>query len=223
MLALEVQGLKTRLLFERFFMALSRRRSVDGLWLYVLDDKKSGELALDRIETALGLIKTYDAMRYRRVLRDVEKIQIFPLIGAQGQFCFERKQCTLDYKYVESATPEAIASTIVHEATHGHVWLRMLGYPEALRHRIEQICFRQQLLFLKKLPAGEDDSAGVERNISRPVSFWSDKGFADRWEDEALRAGKSYGVPRWVMRMGFRVNKLRSMVLRIRYFGQSKK
>lgn len=202
-------------------MAISRSRRVDGIWLGIASDK-SGDPVLDRVESALGLIKQYDAIRYRRVMRDVERIWVKPLIGARGQFSSTFKRCALDHNFVVSASPEAIASTIVHEATHGHVWLRKFGYPEALRPRIEKICFRQQLLFLEKVNADEEVSAGVKRNLARPTSFWSDKDFQSRREDEAFRAAKSYGTPLWLVKLILKTQKLQNLNLRKKYFGRRK-
>jgi hypothetical protein len=147
--------LKLYVLFEKLGMLISRNRRVDGLWVGVLGDKKDDYL-LRRVEYALKLIEQYDPTRYRRILRDVDRIWISPLIGALGQFSDTLKTCGLDYKFVSSSSPDLIASIIVHEATHAHPYLRKLGYPENLRYRIERICIKQQLAFARRYPNGKE-------------------------------------------------------------------
>ena len=189
-------------------MRLSYNRVVGGVWVGLLGGK-SDDALIGKIAEALKLIQQYDPVRYRRLLRDVERIWITPLIGAQGQFSFFFKRCSLDYRFAQSAAVETIASTIVHEATHGHPWLRKMGYPEALRPRIEKICFQQQLIFLRKLPAAASAMDGVERNLSREPSFWSDKTFSERRPNDELEASRAYGVPDWIAKSLQAIRRMR--------------
>jgi hypothetical protein len=190
-------GVKFHHLVTRFFMRVSYNRRVDGLWVGSIGDKSEAPL-LDKVEVALQLIEQYDPVRYRRIRRDIDRIWINGLIGALGSFDKSLKLCNLDRKFVETSDPAAIASTIVHEATHGHPCLRKLGYPEALRHRIEQVCFRQEIAFGRRLPDGEVVIEQAERQLTRPAVYWLDEEFKERWPGQALAKAREAGIPNWV-------------------------
>jgi hypothetical protein len=61
-------------LVTRLMLRWSLSRQVDGLWIGSFDDKEAAEADLDRVEAALHLIKTYDPQRYRRLLRDLDRV-----------------------------------------------------------------------------------------------------------------------------------------------------
>jgi hypothetical protein len=132
--------------FERLVMLVSHKRRFDGLWIGIAADKEKYHL-LDRVEVALKLIKQYDPLRYSRIHRDIERIFVSIRLSGGGEFNAISRICYLDRRYVEEASVQAIASVIVHEATHGYPCLRKMGYPENLRYRIEIICVRQELAF----------------------------------------------------------------------------
>jgi hypothetical protein len=187
-------------------MLISRNRRVDGLWVGVLGDKKDDHL-LQRVEDALKLIEKYDPTRYRRILRDVDRIWISHLIGARGQFNDTLKTCGLDFKFVSSSSPDLIASIIVHEATHAHPCLRKLGYPEEFRYRIEQICIKQQLAFAKKHPNGKDAIEQAEQLLALDQSFWSNAAFRERRPKQELAAATAAGFPQWLVKVIWKLRK----------------
>lgn len=170
---------------------------------------------MGKVEAALELVRLHDPLRYKRITRDLERIWVCGLIGACGQYDEAVRMCRLDAKYVETSTPEAVASTIVHEATHGHPCMRKIGYPEALRHRIEQICFRQEILFAEKLPSAAEEVAGVRRNMARAEDFWTDEGFWKRRPEQEEAAAKLYGMPRWVLVSARRIAMFRWRVRKV--------
>jgi hypothetical protein len=61
-------------------LSISRSRCVDGLWIGSSGQKHS-ELVLGRVEEALGLVKTYDRVRYNRLIRDLERVLVTVLLG----------------------------------------------------------------------------------------------------------------------------------------------
>jgi hypothetical protein len=199
-------ALKLYVLFEKLGMLISRNRRVDGLWVGVLGDKKDDYL-LQRVEDALKLIQQYDPTRYRRILRDVDRIWISHLIGARGQFNDTLKTCELDYKFVSSSPPELVASIIVHEATHAHPYLRKLGYPEELRYRIEKICIKQQLAFAQKHPNGNEAVKRAEQLLALDQSFWSNEEFRERRPNQELAAATDAGIPHWLVRLIWKLRR----------------
>jgi len=182
---------------EKCLMRVSYSRHVDGLWLGSLGGKGDEHL-LCRVEDALTLIKNFDPLRYARIRRDVERIWINQRIGAIGTFNFTLKLCYLDRKFVETSAVESIASTIVHEATHGHPCLRKFGYPEALRYRIEQICMKQELAFACLLPDSKLLREQIGRSLAMDPSYWLEKEFAARRPVQELEAARAAGIPDWL-------------------------
>jgi hypothetical protein len=116
---LKIAHLKTSAtLCDRIILSLSRSRCVDGLWIGSSGQKHS-ELALGRVEEALGLVKTYDRVRYNRLIRDLERVLVTVLSGSAGSYNSSIGACQLDERFVLAGTsPAVIASAIVHEAAH---------------------------------------------------------------------------------------------------------
>jgi hypothetical protein len=201
-------GKKLSGLGDRFSMRISPHRVVDGLWIGVLGNRSDLPL-IDRVEDALRLIERTHPVRYRQVRRDVRRIWIVHQFGALGSFLPEQSRCDLDHPFVRTASPEEIAATIVHEATHGHPCLRKLGYPEELRHRIERICGQRELEFARLLPGAEELCAEIERSLAREPEFWTTESLR-AWELEgAIAAAKDAGAPDWLVRLVLAVRRLR--------------
>lgn len=101
---------------------------------------------MDRVEEALALIKRYDRLQYDRLSRDLKRVWVHVLHGIRGEAFVT---CELDARSVqpETTSPELIASTIVHEATHSRLLRCGIGYEEAVRARVEAVCLRRELAF----------------------------------------------------------------------------
>jgi len=211
--------LKIRFLIEKFLVSLARNRQFDNLWLGVVGGSNDENL-LDRVKEALNLIKQYDFIIYERLLRDIERILVTSLFEANGSFNFRLKMCNLDFQFVSASSPDAIASTIVHEATHARLFARGFGYPEELRYRIERICMRQQLRFARRLPEGNKISEEVERGLATAPSFWSDPAIKKRRLDGGLDALRSLGVPDRLIRFFLVIRTMRERRLHRKVAGQ---
>ena len=179
---------------------IHKRRTVDGLDLFATDD-----VLLDRVDAALVLIKVHDPVRYRRMLGDLNRICITYLPGPTGQFISRTRTCELDRRFVlrEGTTPDLIASTIVHEATHARLHRIGIGCPEALRGRIEDLCVRQQWVFAARSPNGAQAMAWAERYLNAPQPDFSDQALRAR-ADKGLGAllEEEAGLsPKWAGRL----------------------
>jgi hypothetical protein len=178
---------------------LSRHIGVDGLWVGILGTT-ADDATLGKVEAALLLIKRYDPARYNRLRRRLPRIWLCPLIGANGAYSLATGLCKLDVKYVQSAPPEEIASTIVHESTHAHPCLQKFGYAEKVRYRIEMLCMRQELAFVRLLPASETMQTELHRRLQAPAMIWSDDLREELQPALATNAARSYGLPEWVIK-----------------------
>jgi hypothetical protein len=217
-------GVRLDVLLNRIGLLLSYSRRIDGLWVGCWNsDREKRLIVFGRVAEALCLIKQYDPRRYNRLRRDMDRIWVFVLTGNQGEYRDALKMCVLDERYVLAAAtrPEQIASTIVHEATHARLIRCGIGYEEALRARVEAVCFRQQRAFAAKLPVGEPTREEAERRLTGyPSDFWTDRSFGERRDRGAAEALRHFGRSELFIRNFFR---LREKIWRVHQFIQRRK
>ncbi|MFZ2004925.1 MAG: hypothetical protein WAV02_07545, partial [Stellaceae bacterium] len=129
-------------------------------------------------------------------------IWIAPLPSSRASFNLALKRCNLDLRFVKTSSIDAIASSIVHEATHARLWHRGIGYPEELRYRIESACIRRQLAFAHRLPAqrGVGVREEVKKMLTLAPSFWSNEEITKRREGGELALAREAGIPDWLRR-----------------------
>ena len=185
---------------ERLLLRLSDSRTIDGLPVHASEGK--GKAALDRVEAALALIKTFDRRRFDRVRRDIERVWVRLLPGALARFNRDVCACELDTRFVldQESTAEIIAAAIVHEATHARLERCGLEYDEEKRLRIEAICVRREHAFLAKLPNGEAARSWVDSHTHETPGWLTDTAFAERTREGEIEVLRSLGTPEWVVR-----------------------
>jgi hypothetical protein len=199
-------------LSDRLELRFSNGRQVDGLWVGVSLDSEP-EPVVHRVEEALGLIKTYDRRQYDRLAQDLDRVWVRDLPGALGKFNASLRACELDRRFVlaETSPPDLIAATIVHEVAHARLHRCGIGYEEALRPRIERVCFRRELAFAAKLPNGERVREQVEGQLvlCTTEGFWTNAAFAQRYEEDHVQALHDLGAPAWLAQAVLRLRRLR--------------
>ncbi|AWC22437.1 hypothetical protein CO731_01895 [Aminobacter sp. MSH1] len=167
-------------------------RRIDGVWVL------ASEMAnLERVETALNLIREHDPVRHGRLIRDLEQIWVWAIPGSVGRFRHLGWTCDLDKQFVETTAPDLIASVIVHEATHARLFRMGIGYEEAIRERVEQICLRRELAFARKFP-NEIAVQWAEASL-HSLPDLSDERFAQRRGEDYRALFLRNGVPRWLV------------------------
>jgi hypothetical protein len=197
---------------RRFFLWLIcdlPNHRIDGLWIGTFDRDHD---VLPRIENALHLIKIHDRLRYDRLLRDLERILVCVLLGDLACFNHRYGSCELDARFVlaETSSPEVIAATIVHEATHARLWSLGVRYEQKRRHRIEAICFRRVLAFATKLPNSELVREQAENRLTGyagPES-WTNAVFEKRLLEGAIEAMRYRKFPWWLIQILLWMRKL---------------
>ena len=187
--------------------ASSPNKRIDGLWIGIGggiqgQDKRQDQRLLDRVEEALALIKRYDRLRYDRLRRDLKRVLVHVIPGGLGSYNEAFAACELDPRFVlpETTSTELIAATIVHEATHSRLLLCGIGYEEAVRARVEAVCFRRELAFAAKLQNGAEVKEVAERGLATDPGFWSDAQKNQRGDDGTLEALRQLGTPDWFLR-----------------------
>ena len=191
--------------FDRLFLRWSKSIYVDGLWVGDWQDDRAPQ-TLPRVAEALRLIKEHDPLRYKYLLRDLERVWVRLLINGVGTFKASLKACEIDERYVLAATtsPELIASTILHEATHARLTRCGIGYHEEIRARVEQICFRRQIAFCRKLPNGEAAREEAQRYFAYYTApLWTNAAMAGAYKRGEVEALRYLNVPEWAIRTMF--------------------
>ncbi|WP_181169012.1 hypothetical protein [Mesorhizobium sp. B2-4-14] len=188
-----------RRFIDRVFMHLSRNICIDGLWVGVFADENDTE-ALCKLEKALHLIKAYDMYRYRRILKEIDRIWSHPLPVKTACFVESLRRCLIDNKYVLTSTPEIIASTLVHEATHGRLIRHNIGYSEEIRSRVERVCIRQERAFALKIPQNGDLLQRIERKLAIAPDYWTDHAALERHREGMIAMAEDVGLPNWLGR-----------------------
>ena len=94
----------------------------------------------EKLSHALDLLASASPQCLKRLRLHVRGILIMPLGTAVGEFFPPLKLCCLDEKHVskESTLVEEIASTLVHETAHAHLYALGIGYPSSRHVRIEK-------------------------------------------------------------------------------------
>jgi hypothetical protein len=157
------------------------------------------------VEKALSLIKTYDRRRYDRLLRDLERVCIRAIPIGIGNYSASINGCELDTRFflAETTSPEVIASTIVHEASHARLRRCGIGYEQDLRARVEAVCFRREIVFAAKLPNGQEVRELAERSLDfySADEYWTDAASRERYVQGAEEVLRHLGVRPWLARI----------------------
>ena len=171
------------------------------------------EPVLQRLRAALGLIKAYDPVRYRRLTRDLKRVWALAVYHLPtGGFDHRLTACKLNARFVlaETTTPELIASSIVHESTHARLWGCGIGYEEEIRPRVEAICVRRELAFSTKLPDGQQVREWAEYSLASYCNHetLSKSTLAKRYDDWGVEELRRLGVPDWLVRFTFALRRV---------------
>jgi len=151
-------------LLNRGLLRLQRAAEIGHFDGIILADTQDSSLFSKSVLAALQLIKQLDARRFQRIQRHVHWIVNIPLPRGGGQYHYPTRTCRLD---IEDEIPEpdpdyaaaATASLLIHEATHGVLDARGIGYSIQLRSRVERCCVREQNRFLARLSGSRPDIA----------------------------------------------------------------
>lgn len=156
----------------------------------------------------MGLIEALDPIRFRRIRADLTGgIWVEPQFTTRAHFDSRVWSCVFNARNFDDHYDVAIASMLVHEATHARLWRAGVRYEEPLRYRVERACYRQQLNFVRRLPAEAGRDAWVAYQSAELAALsaenYSDAAFLKRrdlarWRH--LRDQRARGVPAWLIR-----------------------
>lgn len=141
---------------------------------------ESRDAIQEKLSQALDLLASAPPQCLKRLRLHVR----MPLGTAVGEFFPPLKLCCLDEKHVskESTLAEEIASTLVHETAHAHLYALGIGYPISQHVRIEKLCHRRELWFGKRI-GSEAVCERAKDYLQQPDSFWAPECQKTRWLD----------------------------------------
>jgi hypothetical protein len=179
---------------HQVLLRMSRHQRVLGIELsaYMLRDQY-GLVFFGRVQRALELIARYEPRRLARIQRDVRTI--CGMSGGPNEYHRVGRAMVLSLPTVLASSPANLAMVIVHEATHGRIDDRGIMYLAENRARIETACVRQEAVFARCLPGGDDLAAASDANLANP--WWSDQALVEA-QIQKLRAED---VPPWLARL----------------------
>jgi hypothetical protein len=178
-----------RMALEWITMRLVEKRVVRGVLVadMRLDDSSPG--AYETVIEVIELIHRHDPARVRRMARDVRYVAVTRTVGTGGEYRERSRSILLNESAVARQPREAVAMTVVHEATQARLCRMGVGrFPDL--GRIERTCVEAEIAFARKLPDPERliDAAG--RKLASRY-----------WEQPRHEAFEKYleglGYPRW--------------------------
>jgi hypothetical protein len=194
----------------KFFKLLTLRKPLylNGVPIWLpLGSAADHEMVRMRLREAMELLRIHAPSRHQRVLKCVRGFMIFGAGSVTADFHQKEGVCRLAENFVFSTegTLAAIASTIVHEATHGWLFGRGIGYNEPIRHRVERICIRAALFVSLKLPNAGDEVERCRRELVLGPEVFSDAGIVAM----QTRSLREHGCPEWLIRLVLQVRRIR--------------
>jgi hypothetical protein len=148
----------------------------DGITLVcAVDQTVTADEFFEKARAALRLIASTSPTQYRWVRRYLKRIAIVYTGG--GVYDTELNTYLVHLESFPGRTITSVACGIIHEATHGRICASGIPYRDGLQKRIEEVCVRQEVAFLRLLPGGEELVAGKEEALRRE---W--------WKPEAMEA-----------------------------------
>jgi hypothetical protein len=175
--------------------------SADGLQVCIDVQYDTAELR-GEIAVALQLIQTVSPVRYSRLKLDLERVLVTSVPGAE--YVAAIGACVIGASQVQSEPPLSVASSIVHEAMHARLWRRGFQYKREWRPRIERVCVKAQVAFLRRAGGDERIIAHLESQLANP--WWT----AEHRLTRTVQHLRAVGAPEWIVlvaRLGFRMKQ----------------
>lgn len=159
-----------RPLSRRLFDALmsGESRVPVGPFEVVNVDPELGRDAIDKLLAAVHLLERWDVRRYGILLRTVSVVLITPnRRGPEAHYHIHRRGLAVRSDVLAELSVESVAALLVHESTHGRLHRLGLGfYSQPAIERVEAICLRNEVFFLKKVPGARSLAEVKERALA---------------------------------------------------------
>jgi hypothetical protein len=174
-----------------------------------LPDQLQYEAVTGKLYPALRLFADHMPLRFNYLQRDLPRIFV-GITPAAGSCVRAVGVCLIgtDYLIKPETSPARLAMTLVHEGTHARLLRLGVGYDESIRARIERICIRSEILFVRRLKKAEELEQAALRRLRWPDRVWSDAARKARVEAYFKSLGASGVVARIVVWLSLPILRL---------------
>ena len=129
------------------------------------------------ITAALQLIKDADSRRFHRVKLHIRSIVNWTRPFGGGAYLSETKTCEFEFRSPRFEHDVQFytawyACALVHEATHGRLRSRGIGYTPDNRARIEELCVMEEQRFARRLNVSPEVLAWLQRSLTFDPRRW---------------------------------------------------
>jgi hypothetical protein len=179
-----------------WFFRNSERREILGVPVGVPSDLRNTDAAFAKITSAFDLLHAHGTRSFDDMQRHTNGVFVWATAGARGEWHPRARLVVLEETYVchEGTSAREIASTLVHESTHARLDAKGFAYSGERRARIENVCFRRQLAFARRLAEPGELVGQAERQLRRPPSDFT----SEAWRQRSVAKLISLGVPKWL-------------------------
>lgn len=175
-----------------FVIHLYPKRDDAGIRAMFTDLDADRDACAARIKEALGVLSSAQR-RHRSLLARIRYIVVW-----SGDYCFadDFGGIHLPSDAITGVTTHALASILVHEATHIRLSDMGVTYAPKYRERIETLCIREQATFLRAAPNNPDDPEDMARAAESVLKFpWWSEAERQANRDRVLEENR---VPQWL-------------------------
>jgi hypothetical protein len=175
----------------------SERRDLLGVPVVVPGDRHRAEAAFAKIASAFDLLQDHGRYTLDDLRCHTNGVFVWATAGALGEWHRANRLVVLEETHVhhDGTSARDIASILVHESTHARLEEKGFAYSPERRERIEQVCFRRQLAFARRLSEPGDLVGQAERQLQRPPGHFTNEARRQRVVAKLIELG----VARWLV------------------------
>ncbi len=166
---------------------------------------------IEKTKAALDLIETYAPVRLKAMQADVQTVFVHNLIEFPGWYVHKQRLVELNARDVlgPQGSPELLACILIHEAQHARLHRLGFGYEQAIRSRIEALCYRAQRNFAQALPNGNEFVSWTQSML---VSDLERAHSTESLFHRRLEALRHVGCPDWSIKLLERLARVRGHI-----------
>lgn len=110
---------------------------------------------IQKLKEAADLVRESDPRRYGMIEANLCRIAIVDWNVQGARYYALSRTLVLRAESIEFSRVSVLASMLVHEATHGRISSWGIRYTPQLSERIEQLCLRNEVWFLQRVPGAQ--------------------------------------------------------------------
>jgi hypothetical protein len=170
-------------------ISLYPKGEVDGIRLRFTDITVNRAECAAKIDRAFKVI-VQTGKHYEHLLKRIRWIIVWP---GDRVFADDKGRVHIASSDLLGIDELALASVLVHEATHLRIMALGIGFEPSQRERIERLCVREQATFLRRAPGdGEQMAREAEDMLEYP--WWT----SEQRETDLDELLREHNLPKWL-------------------------